>query len=105
MSVIMLLGGIGVLLAGMAAMGNYMGYPAYDAEGTVVSVLDFGKISDFMFGVFSGAPETALDPEVDAMPLKLVAGYGLIALVVIPVVMVILSIFARKKVPYSIFDK
>ena len=105
MSIIMLLGGIGVLIAGMAAMGNYMGYPAYDAEGTVVSVLDFGKISDFMFGVFSGAPETALDPEVDAMPLKLVAGYGLIALVVIPVVMVILSIFARKKVPYSIFDK
>ena len=105
MSIIMLLGGIGILIAGMAAMGNYMGYPAYDAEGTVVSVLDFGKISDFMFGVFSGAPETALDPEVDAMPLKLVAGYGLIALVVIPVVMVILSIFARKKVPYSIFDK
>lgn len=105
MSVIMLLGGIGVLLAGMAAMGNYMGYPAYDAEGTVVSVLDFAKISDFLLGMFSGAPETALDPEVDAMPLKLVAGYGLIALVVIPVVMVILSIFARKKVPYSIFDK
>ena len=105
MSIIMLLGGIGILIAGMAAMGNYMGYPAYDAEGTVVSVLDFGKISDFMFGVFSGAPETALDPEVDAMPLKLVAGYGLIALVVIPVIMLILSIFARKKVPYSIFDK
>lgn len=105
MSIIMLLGGIGVLIAGMAAMGNYMGYPAYDAEGTVVSVLDFAKISDFLLGMFSGAPETALDPEVDAMPLKLVAGYGLIALVVIPVVMVILSIFARKKVPYSIFDK
>lgn len=105
MSIIMLLGGIGVLIAGMAAMGNYMGYPAYDAEGTVVSVLDFAKISDFLLGMFSGAPETALDPEVDAMPLKLVAGYGLIALVVIPVVMVVLSIFARKKVPYSIFDK
>ena len=105
MSVIMLLGGIGVLLAGMAAMGNYMGYPAYDAEGTVVSVLDFGKISNFLFGMFNGVPETALDPAVDEMPLKLVAGYGLIALVVIPVIMVILSIFARKKVPYSIFDK
>ena len=105
MSIIMLLGGIGVLIAGMAAMGNYMGYPAYDAEGTVVSVLDFAKISDFMFGVFTGAPETALDPAVDEMPLSLVAGYGLIALVVIPVIMVILSIFARKKVPYSIFDK
>lgn len=105
MSVIMLLGGIATLIAGMAAMGNYMGYPAFDAEGTVVSVIDFSKISDFIFGVFSGAPETALDPEVDAMPLKLVAGYGLIALVVIPVIMVILSIFARKKVPYSIFDK
>lgn len=105
MSIIMLLGGIGVLIAGMAAMGNYMGYPAYDAEGAVVSVLDFAKISDFMFGVFTGAPETALDPAVDEMPLSLVAGYGLIALVVIPVIMVILSIFARKKVPYSIFDK
>ena len=105
MSIIMLLGGIGVLVAGMAAMGNYMGYPAYDAEGAVVSVLDFAKISDFMFGVFTGAPETALDPAVDEMPLNLVAGYGLIALVVIPVIMVILSIFARKKVPYSIFDK
>ena len=101
----MLLGGIATLIAGMAAMGNYMGYPAFDAEGTVVSVIDFSKISDFIFGVFSGAPETALDPEVDAIPLKLVAGYGLIALVVIPVIMVILSIFARKKVPYSIFDK
>ncbi len=105
MSIIMLLAGLAMFVAGLAAMGNYMGNPSIAEDGTVVSVLDFGQLMNFAFGVFQGAPATALDPAVDVMPLTMVAGYGMLIILVIPVVILLLSIFARKKVPYSIFDK
>ena len=105
LSIVMLLGGLAMYMAGLAAMGNYMGNPSIDADGQLVSVLDFNQLVNFAFGAFQGVPETALDPAVDVMPLKLVAGYGLLIIMIIPVVILLLSIFARKKVPYSIFDK
>lgn len=105
MSVIMLLGGVAALIAGMAAMGNYMGNPMLLEDGTATSVIDFSQIMSFLTGAFTGAPATAIDPETTTQPLTMVAGYGLLIVLVIPIVILILSFFARKKVPYSIFDK
>ena len=105
MSIIMLLAGLAMFVAGLAAMGNYMGNPSITEDGVLVSVLDFSQLMNFAFGVFQGAPATALDPATDVMPLKLVSGYGMLIILVVPVVILLLSIFARKKVPYSIFDK
>ncbi len=105
MSIIMIIAGIVAFLAGLAASGNYMGNPMMLEDGTATSVIDFGQIMPFLTGALNGAPATAIDPELETAPLAMVAGYGLIIIVVIPVVMLILSFFARKKVPYSIFDK
>lgn len=105
MSVIMLLGGVFALIAGMAASGTIAGAPSIAEDGTVTSILDFSNISAFLTQILSGAPATALDPEVDVMPLEIVGGYGLLIILIIPVVILLLSIFAKKKVPYSIFDK
>lgn len=105
MSVIMLLGGVFALIAGMAASGTIAGAPSIAEDGTVTSILDFSNVSAFLTQILSGAPTTALDPEVDVMPLEIVGGYGLLIILIIPVVILLLSIFAKKKVPYSIFDK
>lgn len=105
MSVIMLLGGVFALIAGMAASGTIAGAPSIAEDGTVTSILDFNNVSAFLTQILSGAPSTALDPEVDAMPLEIVGGYGMLIILIIPVVILLLSIFAKKKVPYSIFDK
>ena len=105
LAIVMFIAGLAMYIAGLAAMGNYMGNPSIGEDGELVSVLDFNQLVNFAFGVFQGAPETALDPAVDVMPLTMVAGYGLLIIMIIPVVILLLSIFARKKVPYSIFDK
>lgn len=105
MSVIMLLGGVFALIAGMAASGTIAGAPSISEDGIVTSILDFSNISAFLTQILSGAPATALDPEVDVMPLEIVGGYGLLIILIIPIVILLLSIFAKKKVPYSIFDK
>ena len=104
-SLIMTVAGIATLLAGLVASGYFEGNPSIGADGNVISILDLSRLTDFLFGAFSGAPETALDPEIDTIPLKVVAGYGLIAVTVVPVISLVLSLFAKKKVPYSIFDK
>ena len=105
MSVIMLLGGVVAFVAGLAAMGNYMGNPMMLEDGTATSVIDLNQAMSFLTGIFNGAPETAIDPETMEQPLTMVAGYGLLIILIIPIITLILSFFARKKVPYSIFDK
>ena len=105
MSIIMLLAGVVAFVAGLAASGNYMGNPMMLEDGTVTSVIDFSQVMPFAMGLINGAPATAIDPETTTAPLTMVAGYGLLIIVAIPVIILILSFFARKKVPYSIFDK
>lgn len=104
-SLVMTIAGVATLLAGLVAMGYYEGNPSFGEDGAVISILNLSRITDFLFGAFAGAPETALDPEVDAIPPKVVAGYGLLVVAIVPLVSLILSLFAKKKVPYSIFDK
>lgn len=106
LTLIMVIAGVGALFAGMVAMGNNLGAPYYLEDGvTLVSIIDFTQVTGFLTGALSGAPATALDPTVSVMPLEMVAGYGLLIVVALPIVMLILSLFTKKKVPYSIFDK
>lgn len=104
-SFIMVLAGVMTLLGGFAASGIFNGNPKYMEDGTLLSVIDFTKITEFLTGGFTGAPLTAIDPEIDIAPLPMVAGYGTLALLIVPVLIMLLSIFAKRKVPYSIFDK
>lgn len=95
-----------VMLVGVVAMsGSYAGAPKYAEDGSVVSILDFSKVGEVLTGSFSQPPATAIDPEVDIIPLQLVSGVGALALVVLPVLILILSLFTKKRVPYSIFDR
>lgn len=56
--------------------------------------LDFAQIVPFLTATLK-SPET---PPVTA------AGFGLLAMVALPLIILILSIFSKKKIPYSIFD-
>ena len=106
LTLIMVVAGVATLLAGMVAMGNNLGAPYFLEDGvTLVSIIDFTQVTGFLTGALTGAPATALDPAVSVMPLEMVAGYGLLIVVALPIVMLILSLFTKKKVPYSIFDK
>lgn len=106
LSLIMVIAGVAAFFAGMVAMGNNLGAPYYLEDGvTLVSIIDFTQVTYFLTGAFTGAPETALDPTVSVMPLEMVAGYGLLIVVALPIIMLILSLFTKRKVPYSIFDK
>lgn len=80
------LGAIVMLLcAGVVALGGLAALAGVD--GT----LDFGAIVNVLIGAFTN-------------PGGLVGGYGLLILLVLPLLVLILSMFARKKIPYSIFD-
>lgn len=57
--------------------------------------LDFGQIVPFL--------TSAILPSDGTGPTT-AAGYGLLAMVALPLVILLLSIFNKKKVPYSIFD-
>ena len=81
--------GLGAILmlvcAGVVALGGLAFLAGVD--GT----LDFGAIVNVLLGSFTN-------------PGGLVGGYGLLILLVLPLLVLILSMFARKKIPYSIFD-
>lgn len=55
------------------------------------ATMAYAGILDILIGVFTKSS-------------TFVAGYGLLAIIAIPVLTLIFSIFARKKIPYSIFD-
>lgn len=74
-----------LLFAGVTALG------ALAFRTDVTESMDFASIVDVLIGVFNGAG-------------GFTGGYGLLILLGIPVLVLILSMFARKKVPYSIFD-
>lgn len=102
-AIIMLVCAVVTLAAGLVALGNYNGNPQLVDEA-VVSVLDFSKIGGFVMQGITGAPATA-PTDVTMMNLVFTCGFGMLILLVVPVVILVLSFFARKKVPYSIFDR
>lgn len=105
LALILVIAGVLTFIAADAAAGIFMGNPVLNEDGTVVSVIDFTRIVEFLTGAFTPAPLTAIDPEIAIEPLPLVAGYGTLALLVLPIIMLLLSFFVKRKVPYSIFDK
>ncbi|MBR1747514.1 MAG: hypothetical protein IJ735_04810 [Clostridia bacterium] len=81
--------GIGAILMLLCGVVVAFGLLAYLAG--VDGALDFGGIVNVLIGVFTGVG-------------GLVGGYGLLAVLGLPLIVLILSMFARKKIPYSIFD-
>jgi len=78
-SVIMLIGAVAVLLSGLV----------YSTE--VGESLNFGGITDVLMNFVSGKDGFA-------------AGYGMLGLIGLPVFVLLLSFFSKRRVPYSIFD-
>lgn len=75
-----------MLISGVAIAFSML---AYTTE--VGTKMQIAKIVDILIGSFKGAT-------------SLVGGYGLLALIGLSLLTLIFSMFARKKVPYSIFD-
>ncbi|MDD3946473.1 MAG: hypothetical protein PHI19_01385 [Clostridia bacterium] len=105
LAIVMLVMSLVVTVAGLAVLGNKAGNPQIGEDGTLVSVLDFSKVLPFLTRIFTGVPNAAVDGEAAVTPAAYAAGYGLMALIVIPLLIMVLSLFARRKVPYSVFDR
>lgn len=103
-SIIIFICSAALVIYGVIACGIADGAPKYVDE-VLVSVLDFKKITSFVFSAFIGAPAVTPDPALTTAALPIEAGSGLIAILVLPIITLIFSFFARRKVPYSIFDK
>lgn len=95
----------------------------YAAEAGAEEVsLQFGAIGDYIGGAFRSIPadaeeaasrlqeildaaQAAIDAgETPAVQVPFVMGYGQLILLALPVVTLVLSFGARRKIPYSIFD-
>lgn len=59
--------------------------------------LDFSQLVPFLTGSILPVADASTAPTT-------AAGFGLLAMIVLPIIIVVLSLFAKKKVPYSIFD-
>lgn len=105
LAIVMLVMSLIVAVAGLAVLGNKSGNPQVDSDGVLVSVLDFSRLVPFFTRIFSGAPAAAVDGAEAIIPVAYAAGYGLLALVAVPLVITVLSLFAKRKVPYSVFDR
>lgn len=103
-AILMVICGLVTVVMGLIASGVIQGNPSYTDDGTLVSVMDFGGIMDFITQTFATFPATAADLETEVF-LTFKLGYGSLIMVVLPVVLLILSFFAKRKVPYSIFDR
>lgn len=92
LAIIMLIMSVVVLFSGMLIMYSKMGM--FAPEQTTMDFSLFLKI-------FS-----ANTPPVDATAaVPYLAGYAIYAIAACPVVILFLSVFARRKIPYSVFDR
>lgn len=103
-AIIMIVCAVVSVIAGLAFLGNATGYPSVEEE-FVNSVVDFSRIGDYMLRMITGAPLTEFNPEIDIMPVAVASGFTGLAILAAPVLLLVFSIFARRKMPYSIFDK
>lgn len=103
-ALLMVVCGLVTVVVGLIASGVIQGNPSLGEDGTLISVLDFGSIVDFLTQTFSTYPATEADLDTTVY-LTFKLGYGALIMVILPVVLLILSFFAKRKVPYSIFDR
>lgn len=87
--------GLGAILMLICGAVSLFGIVAANMDVTA-EALDFSGIVTILMGGIS-SPDPATAPTY-------VGGFGLLALLALPVLVLILSMFARKKVPFSIFD-
>jgi len=91
LAIVMLVMGLIITVAGLAVLGAKSGAPYIDTTtGLLVSVLDFSNFINFLTG---------------AEGLVYTAGFGLVVAIAGSLLLLLFSIFARRKVPYSIFDR
>ncbi|MGN1042592.1 MAG: hypothetical protein ACI4SK_03805 [Christensenellales bacterium] len=81
--------GLGSIVMILCAAVTAFGGLAYVTD--VAGKMDFAKIVDILIGGITGTG-------------GFTGGYGLLIMIALPLVTLILSMFARKKIPYSIFD-
>ena len=81
--------GLGSLL--MIVFGALTAFAGLAFTTDVAEKMNFGDILNLFMGIFNGSG-------------GFTGGYGLILIIALPLLVLILSMFARKKVPYSIFD-
>jgi hypothetical protein len=74
-----------------------------DEEEKVQSTIDFTNLMSFIKGAFPTIPATEAEATPDAPVVT--AGVGFLALIGGGILIFILSIFAKKKIPYAIFDR
>lgn len=103
-AILMVVCGLVTVAMGLIASGVIQGNPSIGEDGTLISVMDFGGIMDFITQTFATYPATAEEAET-AVFLTFKLGYGSLIMIVLPVVLLVLSFFAKRKVPYSIFDR
>lgn len=104
LSLLLLVAGVFALIGGMAVAGISDGNPKEDEEGAVTSIVDFSKAGEYLTGAFSSPPATAPMDDEPVSYMKTVAGIPTLVFLAAPAVMLLLSFFTKKKVPYSIFD-
>lgn len=81
--------GLGSIVMIICAAITAVGGLAFTTD--VAGTMAFGEITNILLGALTGVG-------------GFTGGFGLLILLVLPVITLLLSMFARKKVPYSIFD-
>ena len=80
-----------LIMAGVVILGGTASNLSLDAS------MDYSQIVPFLTSALIAPSDPATAPQT-------AAGFGLLAMVLLPVLILILSLFAKKKVPFSIFD-
>ncbi|MDR2267607.1 MAG: hypothetical protein LBE09_08545 [Christensenellaceae bacterium] len=118
---LVLIGAVGAFGTGLSSLGAYVvtaevqespddeeaaqGEDQTDApaEAVVLSTIDFAQAMTFIQGAFAAIPDTQEQVKADAPVI--VAGYGFLIAAGSALLILILSLFARKKIPYAVFDR
>lgn len=94
-----------VAFSGIAVLGAETEAPYYDEAAELHSIVNADYVGDFLLRSITGAPAAEVDLEVEAAPVPFAMGLGSLIIVGGSAVLLVLSFFARRKLPYSIFDK
>ncbi|MDR3185616.1 MAG: hypothetical protein LBU04_02215 [Christensenellaceae bacterium] len=76
---------------------------AEETEEAPASIIDFNNLVPFLTGGLASVPAT--EAEMPESQPSLVAGFGLLGLLAGGIFVFVFSLFAKKKLPYTIFDR
>lgn len=95
-ALIMLVAGVAALAAGLM-LSNVL-------QASMAGPLDTANLQSYLLRAIMGPPLSAADA-LASPPLQLVTGYLMWAMLILPIPILLLSPFTRKKVSYKIFNK